>query len=266
MGKSDFSLEYRKRQKEIWFKLAKSYLMMSDNEFLRQFSKFIEEGYSKKAEFIFDAPEWATPYQTMIKDAFDFEVLRLSSMQNKGFALIGKTDFDKLEFITKYFLVCGISEFTGGDAGSRYAVIDCSDIKGRNGLLEALVKTQNVSYVVFNNCGSLLKHDSALRTFKHLLDGYFGLTLITKDNKTVVLKTNSSFIFLGEENTLRIAVEKQALKGDDAGAYNRMDAFVHHIHVYDFDKGERYRGQDVTPVWGLNKYFLKGECNYEGNR
>jgi hypothetical protein len=171
-------------------------------------------------------------------------------MQAKGFALIGETGFDKLELIKKYFEAAGLSEFSGDETECRYAVVDCSDIKGHNGLIQSLVKNQDVAYVIFDNCDSLLKHDEALRTFKCLSEDYPGFTLITKNNETVNFKTDSSFVFLGEENTLPTAVEKQVPKGLGASAYNHFDAFIYYIHVYDFDKGERYYGREITPVYG----------------
>jgi hypothetical protein len=170
-------------------------------------------------------------------------------MQARGYALIGRTDFNKLEFIKNYLAVCGLSEFAGGKTAGRYAVVDCLDIKGYNGLLKALIKNQDISYVIFNNCDSLLKHDGTLQAFKQLSEDCPGITLITKNDETVVFKTDSSFVFLGEENTLYIAVEKQTPKGLGASAYNHFDAFIHSIHVYDFDKGERYFGHDIDPIY-----------------
>jgi hypothetical protein len=250
MDKEDFSRDYRERQKGIWFKFVESYLKESSDEFLRRFSKFIKEGYedSENTEFKFNEPVGATSHQTMLKDAFDFDVLRLPSMQNKGFAFIGKTSFDKLDFIKNYFAVCGLSEFTGDEVEGRYAVVNCSELKGYNSLVKALVKNQDVAYVIFDNCDSLLKHDGALQAFKQLSEDNIGLTFITKNDETVNFKTDSAFVFLGEENTLHIAVEKQNLKGLGASAYNHFDSFIHHIHVYDFDKGERYYGHDVAMI------------------
>jgi hypothetical protein len=250
MDKEDFSIDYRKRQRGTWLKLAESYLQGSSDEFLRYFSKFIKEGYeySENTGFKFNEPIWATPCQTMIKDAFDFEAFRLPSMQNKGFALIGKTSFNKLDFVKNYFSVCDLSEFTGDETEGRYAVVDCSDIKGPNSLIKSLVKNQDVSYVIFDKCDSLLKHDGSLQVIKNLSEDFPGLTLLTKNGEMVNFKTNSSFIFIGEENTMRIAVEKQVSKGLGASARNHLDAFVHYIHVYDLNKGDQYFGHDVPFV------------------
>jgi hypothetical protein len=107
----------------------------------------------------------------------------------------------------------------------------------------------DAAVVIFDNSDSLLKHDEVLQAFKHLSEGCHGLTVITKSDEAVNFETDSSFVFLGEENTLHIAVERQVLKGLGASAYNHFDAFIHYIHVYDFDKGERYYGRDVTPIY-----------------
>jgi hypothetical protein len=251
MYKEDFSRDYRKRRKDVWLKLAESYLKKSSDEPLRSFFKFIKEGYegAEDIEFKFNEPAWATPYQTMLIDAFDFEALRLPSMQNKGFALIGKTSFNKLDFVKNYFAVCGLSEFTGDKTEGSYAVVDCSDIKGYNGLVNALVKNQEAVYIIFDNCDSLLKHDGVLQMFKQLSEDKIGLTLITQNDEAVNFSTDSAFVFLGEENILHIAVEKQVSKGNGVSAWDHLDAFVHCIHVYDFDKGEQYYGHNVSPVY-----------------
>jgi hypothetical protein len=251
MDKKDFSRDYRKTQWGIWLKLAESYLKGSNDELLRCFSKFIKEGYedSENTEFKFNEPVWATPYQTMLMEAFDFDALRLPSMQNRGFALIGKASFDKLDFVKNYFAVCGLLEFTGEETEGRYAIVNCSEIKEYNGLVKSLAKNQDVAYVIFDNCDSLLKHDGALQVFKQLSEDNIGLTFITKNDETVNFNTDSAFVFLGEENTLHIAVEKQASKGNRVSAWDHLDAFVHCIHVYDFDKGERYYGHDVSSIY-----------------
>jgi hypothetical protein len=247
MDGEDFAKDYRKRQRDIWIKFARGYLQGSSNAFLERFSDFIEEGYKNigLAEYRFNEPSNATKQQILLKEMLDFEAFRDSSMQVKGCALVGKTEFSKLEFIKNYFTVCGLSEFAGDETADHYTVVDCSEIKGYNGLIKCLVKNQDVAYVIFNNCDSLLKHDGALQAFKQLFEEYPGITLITKNNESVNFRTDSFFDFLGEENTLHIAVEKQIPKGLGASAYNHFDAFLHYIHIYDFDKESRYYGHDI---------------------
>jgi hypothetical protein len=247
MGDKKFVKNLRKEQTEIWLKFADNYLRNSGNEFLGRFSDFLKEGYrcSEKADYIFNKPSWATKQQIVLKDMLDFEAFKALSMQVKGCALIGGTNFDKLEFIKKYFEVRGLLEFTDNETAGHYAVVNCSDIKRHTDLIKSLVKNQNAAYVIFNNCDSLLKHDDAVQVFKHLTKDSIGITMITKDGESVNFKTDSSYIFLGEENTLHIAVEKQALNGNEVSAYNHFDAFIHFIRVYDFDKGERYFGHNV---------------------
>jgi hypothetical protein len=247
MEDKDFVIGTRKSQKEMWLKMASSCLRDSDSKFLKGFCRFLEEGYknSEQTNYVFKEPTWATEQQALLKKMFDFEAFKLPSMRAKGCALIGKTDFNKLEFIKNYFAVCGLSEFAGDETAGHYAIVDCSGVKSYNGLIKSLVKNQDVTYVIFDSCDSLLKHDGALQAFKQLSEEYPGITLITKSDEQVTFKTDSSFIFLGEENTLHIAVEKQIPKGLGASAYNHLDAFIHYIHVYDFDLGERYYGHDV---------------------
>jgi hypothetical protein len=163
-------------------------------------------------------------------------------MRVKGCALIGKTDFSKRDFIKNYFKACGLSEFTNEETAGRYAIVDCFNIKEYDDLIRALSKTQDVTYVIFDNCDSLFKHDGVLQAFKQLCEDCPGITLITKNDESVNFKTDSSFVFLGEKNTLHIAVEKQNPNGLEASVYNHFHAFIHFIHVYDFDKGERYLG------------------------
>jgi CRISPR/Cas system Type II protein with McrA/HNH and RuvC-like nuclease domain len=101
----------------------------------------------------------------------------------------------------------------------------------------------------------LLRHDSTLQAFKHLIEAsnnqglYSGLSIITKNDEVVNFKTDSSFVFLGEENTLHFAVEDRVPKGLEVSAYNHFETFLRYINVYDFDKGERYYGHDVSSVY-----------------
>jgi hypothetical protein len=252
MNDKNFGRDLRKGQKERWLGLADNYLRNSGNEFLEYFCDFLKEGYkdSEQLEYAFKKPSWATEKQVMLKNMLDSEAFGFPSTQVKGFALIGKTDFNKLEFIKEYFIACGLSEFTGGETEGRYAVVDCSDIRGHNGLIKSLVKNQDVAYIIFDKCDSLLKHDEVLQMFKQLSEDDIGLTLITKNDETVNFKTDSAFVFLGEENTLHLAVEKQILKGQglDTSASSHFHAFLRYIHVYDLDKDERYYGHDVPMI------------------
>jgi hypothetical protein len=170
MDDKSFARDLHKGEKERWLKFSDSYLRNSGSEFLELFCSFLEEGYgdSEQSGYTFKEPFWATEKQIMLKEMFDFEDFRLPSWQTKGFALIGKTDFNKLEFIKEYFEVCGLSEFTGDKTEGHYAVVDCSGIKGYNGLIKSLMKNLDVTYVIFDNCDSLLKHDEALQSFNYL--------------------------------------------------------------------------------------------------
>jgi hypothetical protein len=239
----------RLEQKEIWLKLADNYLRNSGNEFLSHFGAYLEKGYRGANNCAFSEQPQATKQQILLKKMLDFEAFCLPDVRVKGFALIGKTGFNKAELIKNYFVVCGLTEFSGNETGGCYAVADCSAIKSYGSLIKTLVKYQDVTYVIFDNCDSLLKNDGALQAFKHLSEDFPGLTIIKKNDEAVNFKTDSRFVFLGEENTLYLAIEKEISKGLGASAYNHFDAFIHYIHVYDFDKGERYYGHDVAPVY-----------------
>jgi len=249
MNSQNLVSELHRRQKEIWLKFADGYLCNSSNDFLKSFGSYLKEGYrdAEKSDNVFVESTWATKQHDILKHMLDFEAFTLSSKQAKGCALIGKSDFNKLEFIKNYFSTRSLFEFTGEETAGHYVVVDCLNIKGYNGLIKELVKNHDVAYIVFDNCDSLLKHDKAVQVFKHLSEDYPGLTIITKNNEAVNFKTESFFVFLGEENTLSIAVEKQILKGNGVSAYWHLNAFIHYVHVYDFNKGELYLGHDVTP-------------------
>jgi hypothetical protein len=238
----------RRRRKDTWVRLARNYLRDSDNEFLKDFATYLEEGYkdSEQAGCTFKEPSWATKQQILLKEILDFDAFRLPGFQNRGFALFGKTDFSKLEFLKAYFSVCGLSEFTGGEPARRYVIADCSEVKGYNGLLKVLVKNQGVAYVIFDNCDILLKHDGILQAFKQLFKGFPGITVTTKNGESVNFKIDSYFIFLSNENTLHFVVEKQTPKRNGMIAYNHFNAFVHYIDVYDFNKSARYYGHDIV--------------------
>ena len=121
----DSARNFRKRLKEIWLNFANSYLQNSDNEFLKNFGAYIEEGYSgdEQLNYVFNEPSHATKQQVMLMEMLDFEAMRLPSMKNKGYALIGKTNFNKLEFIKNYFMARGLSEFAGKRKGGHYSVV-----------------------------------------------------------------------------------------------------------------------------------------------
>jgi hypothetical protein len=248
VNETDFIKILRVKQREVWLKLADSYLANSDDEFLKGFYGYIKEGYkdSEQTDAHFNAPAKAAKQQRLIKDMLDFEVFKPLSSRVKGYALVGRTSFSKLEFIRNYFSASGLTESAGSKTGGHYAVVDCSGIKGYKGLLKALAKYRDADYTVFDNCGSLLKQDGALQVFKQLSEICPGLTIIGKNDETVNFTTDSFFVFLGKENTLHTAVERQIPKGLGDSAYNHLDAFLHYIHVYDFDKGERYYGHDIA--------------------
>jgi hypothetical protein len=249
VNETDFTKSLRVKQREVWLKLANDRLRGSDDDFLKGFCRYLREGYkdSKQADAFFKKPVWATEQQNLLKemlDSADFSLIQ--STRVKGYALIGKTSFNKLEFIKNYFAACGLTEFAGGEANERYAVVDCSRVKGYISLLKALVKYQDAAYMVFNNCESILKHDGALQAFKQLSEVPSGITIAGKNDETVNFTTDSFLVFLGKENTLHAAVEKQIPKGLGDSAYSHLAAFIRCIHVYDFEKGERYYGHDIT--------------------
>jgi hypothetical protein len=114
-----------------WLRFSDNYLRNSGNEFLERFGTCFEEGYksAEQADYVFKRPSLATEQQIPLKEIFDFEAFRTPSMWVRGYALIGKTDFSKLEFVKNYLTVCGLSEFTGDETEGRYAIVDCSGIK-----------------------------------------------------------------------------------------------------------------------------------------
>jgi hypothetical protein len=240
MNENQYILDMRQRQYEVWLKMADNYLSQSDDDFLTRFSAYLREGYkdADKRQYLFNEPAWAIKQQKMLKEMLDFEAFRLPCMQTKGCALIGKTGFSKLEFIKNYFAARGLPEFTGGETDRCYTIVDCSGIKGYGGLIKALVKNKDVPYIIFDNCDSLLKHGEALKTFKQLSEDYPGFTIITKSGDSVDFATDSFFMFFGEQNTVRTAVDL-ATEDEMPSVYNHFSAFLSYIHVYDFDKGEQ---------------------------
>lgn len=249
----EFTRDLRKGLKDTWLRFANVHLRNSGNEFLERFAAYLEEGYknTEQNDCIFREPSWATKQQSLLMKTLAFEDLRLPSMQDKGYALIGKTDFDKLEFIKNYFKARGLSEFAEKRTGGHFVVVDCSRVKRYDSFIRILEKNKDVPYVIFDHCDSLLKHDYVLQAIKILAEAsehsfYSGLSIISRDGDVKNFKTESYYIFLGEENTLPIAVEKEISKGLGESAYNHFYAFVHYcVHVYDFDKGERYYGHEV---------------------
>jgi hypothetical protein len=252
VNETDFIKSLRVKQREIWLKLADGYLCGSDDDFLKGFCRYLREGYkdSEQSGAFFKKPVWATEQQNLLKEMLDFEAFDLlysaETMRTKGYALVGKSSFNKLEFIRNYFAACGLTEFNCSKSGGHYAIVDCFGIKGHRILLNTLVRYRNAAYIVFDNCESLLNRDGTLQAFKQLSEYPPGITIIKKNYETVNFTTDSFFVFLGKENTLHTAVEKQIPRGLGDTAYNHLAAFIRHIHVYDFEKGERYYGHDVA--------------------
>jgi hypothetical protein len=153
------------------------------------------------------------------------------STRKRGCAILGKTNFDKLDYTRNYLEGKGVKEHSNGKTTHEtYIVIDCSEKKyGPISLAKLVEKYKNIPFVVFNNCENLLRKSEIQQMFCHLLDDeqydYFcGWSYKTKDGGYKQFKTTSSYIFLAENNT----VSESLSDGPKNYLYNREK------HLFDF--------------------------------
>jgi hypothetical protein len=222
-------------------------MAISDSSFLRDFPKYLKDRFGGgKSKSMTDG---GNPMVTLFDFIINIYMLPEfpESFSNKGCALLGKTLFDKLDFTRAFLESHGASE---------YAVINCVGKAGklkRDGMLISLIrKYKDVPFVIFNNCDDLLGKEDYLVTFKHLSEYNRTITFLADegDPADANFSVKSWYIFLGNESRIHEAFEK-AKSGLRSGVQAHIDAFLTHIHVYDFDKGSRYygHGTDTTEVF-----------------
>jgi hypothetical protein len=226
---------------------------MSDCSFLQNFSQYLKDRInSDKYTPDHDSPMSVLYY--FIESIYNLPKMPRSFM-NKGCALLGETPFDKLDFTRAFLESYGASEYVNnGNTIKRYAIINCIGKTGRirrsYTLLALLKKYKDVPFVIFNNCESLLKKDDYLVLFKHLSEYNRTVTFFTDrgDPADANFSVKSWYILLGDENKIHEAPEKEKPAFRSA-VQAHIDAFLSHISVYDFNKGSRYYGHDIIPIY-----------------
>jgi hypothetical protein len=228
----------------------------SDCSFLRDFSQYLKDRIDTNKY----TPDHDSPMSVLY--SFVKNIYLLPEMPqafiNKGCALLGKTPFDKLDFIRAFLEnKYGLSEYSDdGSTRKHYAVIDCIGKYGKlrrgDTLLDLVREYKDVPFVIFNNCENILKKDDWLVTFKHLSEHDRTITFLTDKGDPVDanFSVKSWYILLGNENKIHEAFEKAKLALRSA-VWAHISTFLTHIHVYDFNKGKRYYGHDLNNTEGF---------------
>jgi hypothetical protein len=236
MSEGDDSIFYLKLRKNI-LRFAKK-LDTLDNDFLKEFSQYLQETYEV------DKPKYKSGGDWRMKKLDDFisHVYLLPKahkiIQYKGCALLGKTPFDKLDFIKAFLENYGGSEYANdGITHNRYAVLNCEGKAKKAETLERYAGQYNdVPFVIFNNCENILKQEDNLRLFKFLCERDRKLAFLdtaTDEFKDFVAK--SWYILLGNENKMHEILEKARPAFHDSVSY-RINTFDYFIRIFDFDK------------------------------
>jgi hypothetical protein len=157
-------------------------------------------------------------FESIFQDAFS-----VSCQFHKGkggCAFLGKTDFDKLEQMTKCLLRMGWNEYKNNMKPSitNYIIIDCF---GKNIDYDIIKKYRNIPCVIFYNCENILKNIETIRMFAHILD---------EEEYTNEFKTLSFYVFLGVENTI------------PKNTNDYINSFCTYVTVYDYDDKKIYYG------------------------
>jgi hypothetical protein len=145
---------------------------------------------------------------------------------SRGYALLGKTPFDKLK---------AVQGFLSGQ-GCKFEVIDCrKEARDAGSVTKMAERHQNTPYVIFNHCEDILCRDDVLKVFAHLLDA---------DEYDIWFPAESFYVFLGDKNT----IPQRA--GFPAGSCeeDHIASFCTYVNCYDFDAGKRFMGQNDTSV------------------
>jgi hypothetical protein len=165
----------------------------------------------------------------MTNDEFLREYLTPPFPRRRGCALLGKTNFFKLEAVKTFLKKQGFAESGGSkEAAECFIIHDCQDKAQRPETITKIVsKYRNTPYVIFNNCGRILKNNDVLRVFAHIID---------KDEYMPPFETSSFYIFLANENLLPKANDCPA----GSAFLDHIQSFCSFVGVYDFDAQRQF--------------------------
>jgi hypothetical protein len=101
---------------------------------------------------------------------FSFEKADMIHNGKGGFAILGETVFDKLEFVKTFLLnKINIKELsTENKKKKSFVVRDCPDTYDE--LVRIVYKFRELSCVILNNCEKALSDTASQQIFNHLLD------------------------------------------------------------------------------------------------
>jgi len=160
----------------------------------------------------------------------------------RGCALLGKTEFNKLDMVKNFFMERRILEWNGKDKPDDHFVIhDCQKKAQKDEIINVVAKYRDIPYVIFNNCENLLKEDDILRIFVSLIDKdeYFGkYNFINEKGIAEDFSASSFYVFLGNDNLLPQKSEYPIGSVES----DRIDSFCTFIHCYDYNIESDYFG------------------------
>jgi hypothetical protein len=151
-------------------------------------------------------------FESVFQDAFS--VSCQFQKRKGGCAFLGKTDFDKLERMTKCLLKFNWNDYKNNvnPSISNYVVIDCLS---ENIDYDIIKKYRDMPCVIFNNCECILGNMETIKMFARIFD---------KKKRANEFNTLSFYVFLGNENTMSKI------------ANDYINSFCEYVTVYDCEK------------------------------
>lgn len=158
----------------------------------------------------------------------------------RGCALLGKTEFDKLGTVRCFLTEQEFNEWDGkSDMERHFIVHDCQHKAQRETIVKIVKKYKDASYVIFTNCEQILKDKDIICMFVHLIDQdeYSGkYCLVNSQDGNEEFSTSSFYVFVGNENLIPRITDSPIDEKD------QINSFCSLVHCYDFNLERRYFG------------------------
>ena len=212
---NDYAKSFYLALKEEMLNFAEA-LEKTKYDFFNEYSIFLKNEYNSDRK-------WEKPDSTwQMKKLETFLSFIWLTNGIGGYALLGKTEFDKLQIIKTFLLSCGYEEYINGrKTDDHFVVIDCEGKTKKDKTLRNYAeKYKNVHFVIFNNCENIITNEANLLLFKHL----FGEI---KEPKT------NFYILLGDENKLEWLSEQYP---KDHMIQTRIAVFKQLTYIVEIDK------------------------------
>jgi hypothetical protein len=153
----------------------------------------------------------------------------------RGCALLGKTDFNKLEVVKNFFVQHHITEWNSRDKlDDHFIVHNCQNKVQKSEIVNMVANHRDMPYIIFDNSQRILFDTDIIRMFVNLIDKdeYFGnYSFINSKGIAESFSTSSFYIFLGNENVL----PKRDKYPVESANSDHIASFCTLIHCYNFN-------------------------------